>query len=353
MSTTEFDKIADQPHELTEGGPVDSERHLRRVGLLGTGSNDPDRILSNSDLERMVETSDQWIRERTGMRERRIVGPNQATSDLAIEAGRRAVEQAGLAPEEIELIVVATVTPDTIFPPVACLVQHALGASKAAGFDLSAACSGFVNALMTADSLIAGGRYDNALVIGADVLSSITDYENRNTAVLFGDAAGAVVLGADTGRHEIIDHLVGIDGSGQDLICLPAGGSRKPASAQTVANGEHFMQLEGRKVFKFAVTAICNVVGEILARNGYSISDVDLLIPHQANLRIIEAANSKLGIDPARVVVNIERFGNTSSASIPLALDEIVRGERIQPGDLLCIVTFGGGLTWGASLIRW
>ena len=353
MSTTDFDRIADQPYESTRVRRADTERRLRRVGLLGTGSDVPRTVLSNSDLERMVETSDQWIRERTGMRERRIVGPDQATSDLAIAAARRAVEQAGLAPEDIELIVVATVTPDTIFPPVACQVQHALGAQRAAGFDLSAACSGFLNALMTADSLIAGGTYDNALVIGAEVLSSITDYENRNTAVLFGDAAGAVVLGAETGQREIIDHLVGIDGSGQDLICLPAGGSRKPASAETVAKGEHFMQLEGRKVFKFAVTAICDVVGEILARNGYTIDDVDLLIPHQANLRIIEAATSKLGIDSNRVAVNIERFGNTSSASIPLALDEIVRGDRIQPGDLVCMVTFGGGLTWGASLIRW
>ncbi len=328
-------------------------RRLRRVGILGTGADAPKRVLSNADLEKLVDTSDEWIRTRTGMRERRIVEPGQANSDLSIAAGRRALERAGLAASDLQLIVVATVTPDTICPPTACYVQHGLGATGAAGFDISVACSGFVNGLLTAESLLASGAFDNALVIGADVLSTITDYQHRDTCVLFGDGAGAVVLGVDTDRGEILDTLVGIDGSRAEMIHVRAGGSRHPASAETVAARDHFLRLDGRKVFKFAVSKICEVVDEILGRNGLSIEDLDMLVPHQANLRIIEAAATKLGLGPDRVAVNIQCYGNTSSASIPLALDEFARGGELQPGQLVCMVAFGGGLSWGATLVRW
>ena len=326
---------------------------LRRVGILGTGSYVPDRVLSNADLELLVDTSDEWIRARTGMRERHIAAPGQATSDLAVNASVHALEQAGLAAADLDLILVATVTPDYICPPAACLVQHRLGAVRAAGFDISAACSGFINALMTGHKLVASGAYENALVIGADVLSSITDYQDRESCVLFGDGAGAVVLGADTGDHLLLDHVLHIDGAGADLIRVPAGGSRLPASHETVEHRLHFLSIQGQKVFKFAVAKFSELVEEIIARNGLALEDIGLMIPHQANRRIIEAALKKLGIAEERVFVNVDRVGNTSSASIPMALDEAARRGRIEPGQLVCMVTFGGGLTWGASLLRW
>ena len=326
---------------------------LRRVGILGTGCFAPEKILSNADFERLVNTSDQWIRERTGMSERHIASSDQATSDLAIPAALAALEQAKLSPVDVELILVATATPDTPFPSTACRVQQAIGARNAAGFDVSAACAGFINALLTADSMLAAGRFRNALVIGAEKLSSITDYEDRNTCVLFGDGAGAVVLGVDSPQGELLDHLVRIDGSGLDLIEQPAGGSLRPPDHGTVDRREHTIRIKGRKVFRFAVSVICDSVREILQRNGYGIDDLDLLIPHQANLRIIEAASGRLGIDPARVAVNIERYGNTSAASVPIALAELVQAGRIEPGHLVAFVAFGSGLTWGATLLRW
>lgn len=333
-------------------------RTLRRVGILGIGSYAPDRVLTNHDLEQMVDTSDEWIATRTGMRERRIAAPGQATSDLSVEAARRALAGSGIAPEDVELIVVATVTPDHLFPPTACLVQTRLGAQRAAGFDLSAACSGFVNALSVAHSLVGSGAYDNALVIGAEMLSAITDYEDRESCILFGDGAGAVVLGPDPhGRDpaspELLDHAFGMDGSGADLIAMQAGGSRFPASSRTVDERLHYLRMQGRKVYRFAVQKMAEVVEEIAARNGHTVEDIDLLVPHQANLRILEAVGERLGMRMDRVFVNIERYGNTSSASIPLALDQAVAEQRVRSGDLVCLVTFGGGLTWGASLLRW
>lgn len=333
--------------------PSEDRPRLRKVGILGTGSHAPERVLNNEELSRIVDTSDAWISERTGMQERRIASDEEATSDLAIAAARPALDQAGLDPADVELIVVATATPDTLFPATACRVQHAIGATRAAGFDLAAACAGFVNALMTADAMIAAGRYRNALVIGAEKLSSITDYTDRNTCVLFGDGAGAVVLGADTDGATLLDHVIRIDGEGLDLIDLPAGGSRLPATSQTVADRQHYLQLEGKKVFRFAVKVIHESVTEVLERNGFTIEDLDLLIPHQANLRIIEAANARLGIDPERCAVNIERYGNTSAASIPILLDELSREGRLKRGQLVCLVAFGAGLSWGASLLRW
>jgi 3-oxoacyl-[acyl-carrier-protein] synthase-3 len=328
-------------------------RALRRVGILGTGSHTPERVLTNQDLERLCDTSDEWIVTRTGMRERRLVAAGETTSDLATAAGRRALDAAGLAAGDVELILVATVTPDHVCPPTACYVQQKLGAPRAAGFDVSAACSGFMNALSTGHHLVAAGAFGNALVIGADVLSSITDYQDRQSCVLFGDAAGAVVLAPDPDGAELLDHVLGIDGSGADLIIMPAGGSAKPASIDTVTRREHYLTLEGRKVFRFAVTRFAEVIDEVLARNGFTVGDLDLIVPHQANLRILEAAAERLGVGMDRLFVNVDRYGNTSSASVPLALDEAVRQGRIHRGDLVCLVAFGGGLTWGASLVRW
>ncbi len=330
-----------------------SSRRLRSVGILGTGTDVPTRVLSNADLEKMVDTSDEWIRERTGMVERRIARDDQATSDLATAAGRRALENAGMAPEDLRLIIVATATPDTSFPPTACYVQHGLGATNAAGFDVTVACTSFINGLMTAEGLIASGTFENALLIGAEKLSSIVDYEDRNTCVLFGDGAGAILLGADRGHGEIIGHVAGVDGSRADVIIRKAGGSRLPSTPETVASKDHFMYMEGRKVFKFAVQVVSNSVEEILAKNGYKIDDLDLLVPHQANLRIIESATARIGIDPSKVAVNIEKYGNTSSASIPLALEDAIQSGQLREGHLVCLVAFGGGLSWGATLLRW
>ncbi|MCA8941362.1 MAG: ketoacyl-ACP synthase III [Planctomycetes bacterium] len=326
---------------------------MRRAGIVGTGSSVPERILSNEELERMVETSDEWIRTRTGMRERRIAAPGQGASDLAVAAARGALRAAELDADKLELIIVATFTPDRPLPATACYVQRKLGATNAAGFDLSIACTGFINALMTADSLVAGGMFRNALVIGTEVMSSVTDYQDRDSCVLFGDAAGAAVVGADASEGQILDHVVKIDGQGTEMISIPSGGSAAPLTADRLEARENFLRLSGRQVFKFAVNAIGDVVGEILLRNGYTIADVDLFVPHQANLRIIEAAATRLGIDMDRVIVNIDRYGNTSAASVPLALDEAASTGRLKRGDLVCLVAFGAGLSWGATLLRW
>lgn len=325
-----------------------------RVGILGTGAAVPPDVLANSDLERRVDTSDEWIRTRTGMRERRIAAPGLATSDLAAAAARRALRDAGLAPEDLELILVATATPDhTATPSTACLVQSKIGAVRAAGFDVSAACSGFVTALMTARQFLASGAFGNALVIGADLLSRITDYQDRETCVLFGDGAGAVVLHPRAERGEILDQVIGMDGSGADLIKVEAGGSRRPASVETVMGRNHFLRLHGREVFRFAVNKLCELVETLLERNGLSLTDLGLVVPHQANLRILEAAAKKLGLSMDKVYVNIERYGNTSSGSVPIALHEAAQSGRLHEGDLVCAAAFGGGLTWGATLLRW
>ncbi len=342
----------DRPTERRACAPL-ADRRLRRVAILGTGACVPERVLANQDLERIVETSNEWIVTRTGMRERRIAGQHEATSDLAAEAGRRALQASDLAADQLEFIVVATVTPDEICPPTACHVQAQLGAHRAAGFDLSAACSGFMNALTTAHHLVAAGSYRNALVIGADLLSSITDYTDRETCVLFGDGAGAVVIGEQLTGGQLLDHTLGIDGRGADLIKVPAGGSRRPTSSETIRQREHYLTLQGRKVFKFAVQKMVEVVTDIAKRNDISVDDINLLVPHQANLRILEAAGARLGIGCDRMVINVDRFGNTSSASVPIALDEAARTGRLSRGDLVCLVAFGGGLSWGATLLRW
>ncbi len=325
---------------------------LRAVAVLGTGSGVPTRTLTNADLEGMVDTTDDWIVTRTGIHERRLVD-GQATSDLAVAAARQALLAADVTADQVEMIVVATVTPDEVCPPVACRVQAALGAHRAAGFDLSAACSGFMNGLLTGHHLVAAGAFANCLVIGADTMSALTDYERRDMCVLFGDAAGAVFLGEPRTGGAILDQLVGIDGRGAEMIMAPAGGSRRPASLETVTRREHFLQMNGKEVFKFAVQKMPEVVEQLLARNGFTIDDLALLVPHQANLRILEAGAKRLGLPLDRVMINVDRYGNTASGSVPLALDEAARSGRIQRGDLICLASFGGGLSWAGALIRW
>jgi len=329
---------------------------VRRVKIDSLATYVPPRVLTNADLERMVDTSDEWILQRTGIRERHIVDAGVATSDLAAEAAREAIAKAGLTPGQIELIIVGTTTPDTIFPSTACLVQHKIGATKAWGFDLGAACSGFPYSLATAAQFIASGVHAHALVIGADVMSSIIDYTDRTTCVLFGDGAGAVVLGAadaDPAAGGIIDFAAEIDGSGGPALCMPAGGSLKPASHETVDKRMHYVHQDGQTVFKFAVRKTEEICKRLLERNGLVPGDIDLLVSHQANRRIIQKASEKLGIDPSRVVINIERFGNTTAATIPLALADAIADGRLRPGHRVMLTSVGAGFTVGAVLLRW
>lgn len=323
------------------------------VGILGTGKYVPERRLTNQELEQMVETNDEWIVTRTGIRERRIAAPEQATSDLAYEASLQALQAAGITAEEIDLIVVATITPDMFFPSTACLLQEKLGAKKAAAFDLSAACSGFIYGLANASGLIATGLYRHVLVVGAECLSKITDYSDRNTSILFGDGAGAVVLGQVPEGRGFKSFKLGADGAGGDLLRICGGGSRLPSSEQSVADRRHFIEMNGRDVFKFAVRIMGNSAEEALASAGYEKSDIDLLIPHQANIRIIQSALERLDLSEDKAMINLDKYGNVSAASIPLALAEAVEQGRVKEGDCLVLVGFGGGLTWGASVLIW
>lgn len=327
--------------------------HLRPVGVIGTGKYVPERILTNQDMEKMMDTNDEWIVSRTGIRERHIAAPEQATSDLAFEAAKAAAASAGIKHEDIELIIVATVTPDSAFPSTACILQDKLGAKGAAAFDLSAACSGFVYGLATATSLIQTGMYNNALVIGADCLSRITDYTDRNTSVLFGDGAGAVILGEVPEGRGFKSFDLGAEGAGGPLLNLQAGGSRLPASEETVANKQHYIYMNGREVFKFAVRVMGTATIDVLEKAGLGKEDVDLFIPHQANIRIIQSAMQRLELPEEKVVINVDKYANTSAASIPLALVEAAEEGRMKPGDKVLMVGFGGGLTWGASVLVW
>jgi 3-oxoacyl-[acyl-carrier-protein] synthase-3 len=326
---------------------------LREVGILGTGSYVPSRVLSNADLEKMVDTSDEWIFTRTGMRERRIAAADEATSDLCIAAARRALEDAQVSPADVELVIIATVTPDHLVPSTSCLVQRALGLSRAAAFDLNAACSGFVTALFTARALVANGQFSRILVVGAECMSRIVDYQDRTSCILFGDAAGAVVLGPHTGQGKILDGQIGADGTGADTMVVQAVGSRQPATVEGVQRGDHLLRMRGNEVFKFAVQKFRDLVREQLERTGYQPSDLALVIPHQVNIRIIDAALKKLDINEDRIYINLERYGNTSAGSVPLALDEARRLGRFKSGDLISLVAFGAGLTWASALIRW
>jgi len=323
------------------------------VGILGTGKYVPERRLTNQELEQKVETNDEWIVTRTGIRERRIAAPEQATSDLAYEASVKALEAAGITADDVDLIIVATITPDMFFPSTACLLQEKLGAKKAAAFDLSAACSGFIYGLANAAGFIKTGMYRHVLVVGAECLSRITDYEDRNTCILFGDGAGAVVLGQVPEGRGFKSFKLGADGSGGELLRIRGGGSRLPSCAETINNRHHFIEMNGRDVFKFAVRVMGSAAEEALESAGYSKSDIDLLIPHQANIRIIQSALERLDLSEDKAMINLDRYGNVSAASIPLALAEAVEEGRVKEGDCLVLVGFGGGLTWGAAVLNW
>ena len=326
---------------------------IRGTTIAGTGMYVPDRVLTNDDLARMVDTSDAWIVERTGIRERRIAAPDQASSDLALIACQRALDMAGLEPGDVEHIVLATTTPDRILPSCACTLQQKLGATNAAAYDMFAACTGFVFGLGLGRGLIGSGIADTVLVVGVETLSRIVDYSDRNTCVLFGDGAGAAVLRAcapGTGLHAVDMHS---DGELGEVLEVPAGISRNPASDETVAAHEHFIRMQGKKLYPFAVRSMEESTRRCAESAGWSASDIDLFIPHQANLRIIEAVRERLGTPADKVYVNIDRYGNTSSASIPIALDECVRSGRLRPGDKLALAAFGGGATWGASAMTW
>jgi len=326
---------------------------IRGVTITGTGMYVPERVLTNHDLAKLVDTSDEWIVERTGIRERRIAAPDQASSDLALAACRRALAMAEVEPQDIDQIVLATTTPDRILPSCACTLQQKLGATRAAAYDMFAACTGFVFGLGLTRGLIGAGVADTVLVVGVETLSRIVDYTDRNTCVLFGDGAGAAVLQpceAGIGLHAIDMHS---DGELGEVLEVPAGISLNPASDRTVAAHEHFIRMQGKKLFPFAVRAMEESTRACAEAVGWSASDIDLFIPHQANERIIDGVRERLGLPREKVVVNIDRYGNTSSASIPIALDECVRAGRLKPGDKLAMAAFGGGATWGASTMTW
>lgn len=326
---------------------------LLPVGIIGTGKYVPERVLTNQELEKMVDTNDEWIVTRTGIRERRLASPEQASSDLAYEASVQALKNAGITAEQIDLIVVATVTPDMAFPSTACILQEKLGAKKAAAFDLSAACTGFIYGLANASNFIATGTYKYVLVVGAECLSRITDYTDRNTCILFGDGAGAVVLGAVPEGRGFKAFELGADGTGGPLLKVPGGGSRYPASAQSLEGKQHFIFMAGSEVFKFAVRIMGSAAEEALRKAGMDKSEVDLLVPHQANIRIIQSALNRLNLNEDKCMINLDKYGNVSAASIPIALAEAVEAGRVKEGDRLVLVGFGGGLTWGASVLVW
>ena len=328
-------------------------KHVRGARIAGTGSYAPPKVLTNLELEHMVETSDDWIVSRTGIRERHLAGDGVASSDLAAEAAGKALAEAGMSPEEVQLVVVATATPDRLFPSTACSLQEKLGTANAAAFDLSAACSGFVYGLSVASGLIGIGAVDRILLVGVETLSKLVDWEDRNTCVLFGDAAGAaVVVPCEHGRG-VLATSMGSDGCLGNLLELPAGGSLHPATQKTIDDRMHYIKMKGNEVFKCAVRSMETVARDAMDKAGVSADDLALLIPHQANLRIIEATAKRLGIGMDRVFVNVHKYGNTSSASVPLALDEARKAGRVKDGDLVGLVAFGAGFTWGAAVLRW
>ena len=327
---------------------------LCRARISGLATYVPPRLLTNEDLEKLVDTSNEWILQRTGIRERHIVDPGVATSDLAKEAALKAIDQAGLTPRDIDFIVVATTTPDMVFPSTACLLQHKIGADRAWGFDLGAACSGFPFALTTAAHMVASGSHKHALAVGADVMSSIIDYTDRSTCVLFGDGAGAVVVSSATPNGGgIIDFEHEIDGSGGGALCMPAGGSLRPASHETVDKRLHFVKQDGQAVFKFAVRKTEEICARLMARNNVTADDVDLFVCHQANRRIITSAADRLGLAPEKVIINIQNYGNTTAGTIPLALNDALADGRLKKGNLVLLASVGAGFTVGSVLLRW
>lgn len=326
---------------------------MKRAAITAVGHHVPEKILSNADLEKMVSTSDEWIRSRTGIRERRIL-EHGATSDMATKAIEAVLKNRGISATEIDLIIVATISPDMFFPSTACLVQEKLGAKKAWGFDVSAACSGFLYALVIGSQFIETGAYRKVVVVGSDKMSSITDYKDRNTCILFGDAAAAVLLEPSEDMSTgVLDHRLYADGSGKEALHMKGGGSLNPPSHETVDKGMHFLYQDGKAVFKVAVKGMADVSAEVMERNNLTGNDVDWLVPHQANLRIIDACAERMNLDKSRVMINIDRFGNTTAATIPLCLSEWWSAGKLQKGQNLILTSFGAGYTWGAALVRW
>jgi len=326
---------------------------LKRAKITALGTYVPPRVMTNADFEKIVETSDEWIVSRTGIRERHVVDKGVATSDLAVEATKRALAERSINANEIEAIIVATVTPDMLFPSTACIVQHKLGIEKVWGFDLSAACSAFVYALQTGAQFVATGAHKKVLVVGADVMSSILDYTDRATCILFGDGAGAVILEASEDGAGIIDFEHEVDGSGACALYMPGGGSLNPSTHETVDKKMHFVHQEGQSVFKFAVKKMAEVCETLLLRNNVKASDIDCFIPHQANQRIIKATSERLGLKPESVIINIDRYGNTTAGTIPLAMQTAREEGKLKKGDLVLLASVGAGFTVGATLLRW
>jgi 3-oxoacyl-[acyl-carrier-protein] synthase-3 len=324
-----------------------------RAGILGTGHSYPEGILTNAELEKMVDTSDDWITSRTGIKQRRKAAPGEYTSQFAVRAGRQAIERAGLEPADIDLILCATVSPDQILPSTGCIIQAELGANKAAAMDIVAACSGFLYGLTMANTMIRTGQSKRALVIGAEILTQYVDYTDRGTCILFGDGAGAAVLGAVNSDRGILSARIRSDGRYLEQLYSPGGGTRRRPTAETLAAGDHFFKMKGNELFKVAVRSMGDISREVLEDAGLSADEVKLFIPHQANQRITDAVAKNLGVGNERIYSNIQMHGNTSSASIPIALDECVEAGRISPGDLVLLASFGGGVTWGGVLMRW
>ncbi len=325
----------------------------RTCSIISVGSYVPERVLTNAELEKMVETSDDWITSRTGIKERRLAADNQFTSDMAAQAALRAMQNGGITPDQIDLIIVATITPDMMFPATACLVQQKIGAKRAAAFDVEAACSGFIYGLEIGQQFIMSRTYNTVLVIGAEKLSSIVDWKDRNTCVLFGDGAGAAILQHRPDAHGLLTACMGAEGDKAELLCMPGGGSRCPATAESVSAGLHYLRMDGKETFKSAVNAMYTAGQEALRRCELDISQIKCVIPHQANRRIIDAVGDRLGVKPEQVFINLHKYGNTSAASVAIALDEAVHSGRIQRGDLILMVVFGAGLTWAAAVIEW
>jgi 3-oxoacyl-[acyl-carrier-protein] synthase-3 len=325
----------------------------RTCSIISVGSYVPERILTNAELEKMVDTTDEWITSRTGIKERHLAAENEFTSDMAAAAAQRAMDKAGITADQIDLIIVATITPDMLFPSTAALVQNKLGARKAAAFDIEAACSGFIYALEIGQQFIMTRTYETVLVIGAERLSSIVNWKDRNTCVLFGDGAGAAILQHRPDAHGLLTACMGADGDKAMLLCMPGGGSRIPATTDSVEAGLHHLQMDGKETFKNAVNAMLTAAQEALRRCEVDISQIKLVIPHQANRRIIDAVGDRLGVKPEQLFVNLDKYGNTSAASVAIALDEVVTKGLIQRGDLVLMVVFGAGLTWAAAVIEW
>jgi 3-oxoacyl-[acyl-carrier-protein] synthase-3 len=321
--------------------------------VRGVASALPDRVVTNADLEKMVETTDEWIVTRTGIRERRVLPEDQTTSDMAMEAARRALDDADLRPEQVGLVIVSTFTPDYVFPATACLLQDRLGMPTAAAFDLNAACSGFIFGMTVAAQFVQTGFYEHALVVGADANSRLVDWKDRGTCVIFGDGASAVVVSRSNGARGILSSYMRTDGAGWKYLYQPAGGAKHPPTHETVRERLHHIKMDGKETFRFAARAMIDAAHEATRRAGLSLADIDLVVPHQANIRIIESACAKLGFESDRVVVNIERYGNTVAASVGIALDEAYRAGRIRDGQNLLLIGFGAGLTWGGMVVRW